>query len=259
MARGKLGQALELVTTRFAETVYEYGPDATAVFCCAKATNEDNYVLQKMFRAVIGTNNIDHCTRLCHAGSVVALQMAVGSSAMSNTGSDIYDCDVAIVTGSNTAESHPIIALQFKDAVKHHGTQLIVADPRRIGIFGASNGGLLVAVALVQRPDLFAAAVCTVPLTDMLRYHRFLIARLWINEYGDPDDPAAAAFLRVYSPYHNVRERVPYPATFIVTAESDTRVDPSHARKFGARLQAATSGDDPILVYIESQAGHGIG
>ncbi len=125
-------EALDLVTTRFAEIVRRYGPDATAVFCCAKATNEDNYVLQKMFRAVIGTNNVDHCTRLCHAGSVVALQMAIGSSAMSNTGSDIYDCDVAIVTGSNTAESHPIIALQFKDAIMHHGTKLIVADPRRV-------------------------------------------------------------------------------------------------------------------------------
>jgi prolyl oligopeptidase len=134
-----------------------------------------------------------------------------------------------------------------------------IADPRRIGIVGGSNGGLLVAAALVQRPELFAAAVCAVPLTDMLRYHRFLIARLWINEYGDPDDPADAEFLRAYSPYHNMRDGIPYPATFIVTAESDTRVDPSHARKFGARLQRATSGDHPILVYIEAQAGHGIG
>ncbi len=125
-------EALDLVATRFAEIMRRDGPDACAVFCCAKATNEDNYVLQKMFRAVIGTNNIDHCTRLCHAGSVVALQMAVGSSAMSNSGSDIYHCDVAIITGSNMAESHPIIALQFKDAAMHHGTKLIVADPRRI-------------------------------------------------------------------------------------------------------------------------------
>ena len=125
-------EALELVSDRFAATVKEHGPDATAVFCCAKATNEDNYALQKMFRAVIGTNNIDHCTRLCHAGSVVALQLALGSSAMSNTASEIYKCDVAIITGSNTAETHPIIALQMKDAVKHHGTQLIVADPRRV-------------------------------------------------------------------------------------------------------------------------------
>lgn len=125
-------EALELVTDRFASTVKTHGPDATAVFCCAKATNEDNYVLQKMFRAVIGTNNIDHCTRLCHAGSVVALQLALGSSAMSNTASEIYQTEVAIITGSNTAETHPIIALQMKDAVKHHGVKLIVADPRRV-------------------------------------------------------------------------------------------------------------------------------
>jgi prolyl oligopeptidase len=101
--------------------------------------------------------------------------------------------------------------------------------------------------------------VCAVPLTDMLRYHRFLIARLWMNEYGDPDDPADAEFLQAYSPYHNVREGIAYPASFIVTAESDSRVDPSHARKFGARLQSATGGDAPILVYIEPQAGHGVG
>ncbi len=134
-----------------------------------------------------------------------------------------------------------------------------IADPRRIGVLGGSNGGLLVAATLVQRPELVAAAVCAVPLTDMLRYHRFLIARLWMNEYGDPDDPADAEFLRAYSPYHNVREGIAYPASFIVTAESDSRVDPSHARKFGARLQSATGGDAPILVYIEPQAGHGVG
>lgn len=139
-------EAMELVSTRLADVVEKYGPDATAVFCCAKATNEDNYVLQKMFRAVIGTNNIDHCTRLCHASSVVALQMAVGTSAMSNSASDIYDCDVAIVTGSNTAESHPIIGLQFKDAVMHHGTKLIVADPRRVEMVNFA------ALWLQQRP-----------------------------------------------------------------------------------------------------------
>lgn len=125
-------EALELVADRFAATIKNFGADATAVFCCAKATNEDNYVLQKMFRAVIGTNNIDHCTRLCHAGSVVALQLALGSSAMSNTASEIYQTEVALITGSNTAETHPIIALQMKDAVKHHGVKLIVADPRRV-------------------------------------------------------------------------------------------------------------------------------
>jgi prolyl oligopeptidase len=134
-----------------------------------------------------------------------------------------------------------------------------LADPRRIGILGGSNGGLLVAAVMTQRPELAAAVVCAVPLTDMLRFHRFLIARLWMPEYGNPDDPADAAYLRAYSPYHHVRDGVAYPATFVVTAESDSRVDPAHARKFGARLAAATSGDAPIFVYIEAQAGHGVG
>ena len=167
-------EALELVTTRFAEIIQRDGPDATAVFCCAKATNEDNYSLQKMFRAVIGTNNIDHCTRLCHAGSVVALQMAVGSSAMSNSGTDIYDCDVAIVTGSNTAESHPIIALQFKDAIKHHGTQLIVADPRRVEMVNFAT------LWLQQRPGtdvpLFSA-MANVILEEKLYNESFIRER----------------------------------------------------------------------------------
>lgn len=167
-------EALDLVTTRFADIVQKEGPDATAVFCCAKATNEDNYALQKLFRAVIGTNNIDHCTRLCHASSVVALQMAVGSSAMSNSGSDIYDCDVAIITGSNTAESHPIIALQFKDAVMRHNTKLIVADPRRVEMVNFA------ALWLQQRPGtdvpLFSA-MANVIIQENLCNNEFIRAR----------------------------------------------------------------------------------
>ena len=108
------------------------GADAMAVYCCAKATNEDNYLLQKLFRALFRSNNIDHCTRLCHAGSVVALQMALGSSAMSNTAAEVIHSDVFLVTGSNTAETHPIIALQMKAAVEKHGAKLIVVDPRRV-------------------------------------------------------------------------------------------------------------------------------
>ncbi|MHB8779473.1 MAG: molybdopterin-dependent oxidoreductase, partial [Anaerolineales bacterium] len=110
------------------------GSDAMAVYCCAKATNEDNYLLQKMYRALFRTNNVDHCTRLCHAGSVVALQQAVGSSAMSNTASQVVLNDVFIVTGSNTSENHPIIALQMKEAVQKHGAKMIVVDPRRIDL-----------------------------------------------------------------------------------------------------------------------------
>ena len=112
---------------------------------------------------------------------------------------------------------------------------------------------------MVQRPELFRAVVCEVPLTDMLRYQNFLIARLWIPEYGSADDATQFKYLHAYSPYHNVRDGVKYPATFITTAESDSRVDPLHARKFAARLQAANASDHPILLYIETKAGHGAG
>lgn len=125
-------EALDYVADRLVEIYRRDGPDAMAVYCCAKATNEDNYLLQKMYRALFRTNNVDHCTRLCHAGSVVALQQAVGSSAMSNTASQVIQNDVFIVTGSNTSENHPIVALQMKDAVMNYGAKMIVIDPRRI-------------------------------------------------------------------------------------------------------------------------------
>ena len=131
--------------------------------------------------------------------------------------------------------------------------------PERLAAAGGSNGGLLVGAVLTQRPELFRAALIQVPLLDMLRYHRFLIARLWIPEYGSAEDPAQFRWLRAYSPYHHVREGVAYPAVLLATAESDTRVDPMHARKMAARLQAATSADRPILLRLESRAGHGAG
>jgi len=125
-------EALEYTADRLVEIYQRDGSKAMAVYCCAKATNEDNYLLQKFFRAVFRTNNVDHCTRLCHAASVVALQMAIGSAAMSNTAAEVKDCDVFILTGSNPTENHPIIALQMKAAVEKHGAKLIVVDPRRI-------------------------------------------------------------------------------------------------------------------------------
>ena len=134
-----------------------------------------------------------------------------------------------------------------------------LADPARIAVMGGSNGGLLVSAFATQRPDLARAVVCLVPLTDMLRFDKFLIARLWIAEYGDPGDATDAAILRAYSPYHNVRDGVAYPAMLVATAESDSRVDPMHARKFGARVAEATSSEAPIYVYVEANAGHGIG
>jgi prolyl oligopeptidase len=129
----------------------------------------------------------------------------------------------------------------------------------RLAIMGGSNGGLLVGAALTQRPDLFAAVVCQVPLLDMLRYHRFRIARLWIAEYGSPEDPDAFRWLYAYSPYHRVKEGTPYPAVLLTAGEADSRVDPMHARKMAARLQAATASGRPILLRLETRAGHGQG
>ncbi len=124
--------ALDIVADNLAKIYLRDGSDAMAVYACAKATNEDNYIIQKLYRTIFRTNNVDHCTRLCHAGSVVALQQAVGSSAMSNTASQVLQNDVFIVTGSNTTENHPIIALQMKEAVRKFGAKLIVIDPRRV-------------------------------------------------------------------------------------------------------------------------------
>jgi prolyl oligopeptidase len=131
--------------------------------------------------------------------------------------------------------------------------------PARLAVAGGSNGGLLMGAVLTQRPDLFRAVVVQVPLLDMLRYHRFLIARLWIPEYGSAEDPEQFPWLRAYSPYHHVRAGVAYPAVLLATAESDSRVDPMHARKMAARLQAATASPRPILLRLESRAGHGAG
>ena len=131
----------------------------------------------------------------------------------------------------------------------------------RLAVRGGSNGGLLVAVALTQRPDLCRAVVCAVPLTDMVRFPRFLIARLWTPEYGDPDIADEFAWLWAYSPYHHLVEGTRYPATLVLTGESDSRVDPAHARKFGAALSWATAdgNERPVLVRVESRAGHGQG
>jgi prolyl oligopeptidase len=131
--------------------------------------------------------------------------------------------------------------------------------PMRLAAAGGSNGGLLMGAVLTQRPELFGAVVIQVPLLDMLRYHLFLIARLWIPEYGSPEEPEQFVWLRAYSPYHHVREGTQYPAVLLATAESDTRVDPMHARKMTARLQAATASGRPVLLRLESRAGHGAG
>jgi prolyl oligopeptidase len=132
-------------------------------------------------------------------------------------------------------------------------------SPEHLAIVGGSNGGQLVGAAQTQRPDLFRAVVCQVPLLDMVRYHKFSIARLWIPEYGSAEDPEQFKWLYAYSPYHHVKSGTAYPAVLLATAESDSRVDALHARKMAAALQAATSSDRPILLRLETKAGHGAG
>ena len=130
--------------------------------------------------------------------------------------------------------------------------------PARLAIEGGSNGGLLVGAVMVQRPDLFGAVICRVPVADMLRYHLFTVGRFWIPEYGSPDDPDQFRYLHGYSPYHNLRDAVRYPPTLVMTADTDDRVAPGMAKKLVARLQAAGSGG-PYLIRVETKAGHGAG
>jgi prolyl oligopeptidase len=128
--------------------------------------------------------------------------------------------------------------------------------PERLTISGGSNGGLLVGAALTQRPDLFRAVLCAVPLLDMLRYHLFLVARFWVPEYGSAEDPEQFRYLLRYSPYHNVREGVIYPAVLFSTGDSDTRVAPLHARKMCALLQHVNPPDRPVLLDYDTASGH---
>jgi prolyl oligopeptidase len=136
-------------------------------------------------------------------------------------------------------------------------------DKDHLAIQGGSNGGLLMGAMITQRPDLFRAVVCAVPLLDMLRYQNFQIAKLWIPEYGSADDPKQFQWLFAYSPYHHVKQGTEYPAILFMTADTDTRVDPMHAKKMAALMQAeAKNGqslDRPILLRIETKAGHGAG
>ncbi len=131
-----------------------------------------------------------------------------------------------------------------------------VTTPEQLAISGGSNGGLLVGAALTQRPELYAAVSCSAPLLDMIRYERFGLGATWNVEYGSADDPEQFAWLQAYSPYHTVREGVSYPATLFTVFDSDTRVDPLHARKMCAALQHATSSDRPILLRNETAVGH---
>jgi prolyl oligopeptidase len=130
----------------------------------------------------------------------------------------------------------------------------------RLAIMGASNGGLLTAACMLQQPELFGAVICQVPVTDMLRYHRFTVGKFWVSDYGNAEEnPADFRFLYAYSPLHNVKKGTAYPPTLITTADHDDRVVPAHAMKFAATLQAGDAGTHPILLRVETKAGHGGG
>ena len=146
----------------------------------------------------------------------------------------------------------------------HAAAQALVdagdTTPDRLAILGGSNGGLLVGAALTQRPELYRAVVCSAPLLDMVRYELFSLGRTWNDEYGTADDPDELGWLLSYSPYHHVRDGVEYPAVLFTVFDSDTRVDPLHARKMCAALQHATAGEPatrPVLLRRETDVGHG--
>jgi prolyl oligopeptidase len=145
-----------------------------------------------------------------------------------------------------------IAAAEFLIAKKY-------TNAKKIAISGASNGGLLVAACLLQRPDLFGVALPAVGVLDMLRFHKFTIGWAWVSDYGSPDNPEDFKYLLAYSPLHNVKKGVQYPATLITTADHDDRVVPAHSFKFASALQAAQEGNAPILVRVQTKAGHGAG
>jgi prolyl oligopeptidase len=130
----------------------------------------------------------------------------------------------------------------------------------RLAISGGSNGGLLVGAAMTQRPELFKVALPAVGVLDMLRYHRFTAGAGWAFDYGTADEsPEMFRYLLGYSPLHNLKDGVAYPATMVTTADHDDRVVPAHSFKFAARLQQAHKGENPVLIRIETKAGHGAG
>ena len=130
--------------------------------------------------------------------------------------------------------------------------------PEKIGIAGGSNGGLLVAASVTQRPDLFGAVLCSVGVLDMLRFHKFTIGHAWTTEYGSADNPEQFPFLMKYSPLHNVRD-IEYPPILVATADHDDRVVPAHSFKWTAEMQKHQKGDAPILIRVDTKAGHGAG
>ena len=131
--------------------------------------------------------------------------------------------------------------------------------PSKLAVQGGSNGGLLVGAVITQRPDLFGAALPAVGVMDMLRFNKFTAGRFWVDDYGSSENADEFKALYAYSPYHNIKKGTKYPATLITTADTDDRVVPGHSFKFAAAIQEAQSASAPVLIRIETRAGHGAG
>jgi prolyl oligopeptidase len=134
-----------------------------------------------------------------------------------------------------------------------------ITSPKRLAVEGGSNGGLLIGAVLNQRPELFGAAIPAVGVMDMLRFHKFTIGWAWVSDYGSSDEAAEFSALRAYSPYHNLKKGTCYPPTLVTTADHDDRVFPAHSFKYAAALQDAQGCASPVLIRIETRAGHGAG
>jgi prolyl oligopeptidase len=134
-----------------------------------------------------------------------------------------------------------------------------ITRPEKLAIAGGSNGGLLVGAVMAQRPELFGAALPAVGVMDMLRFHKFTIGWAWTSDYGSADNADEFKALYAYSPLHNLKKGTRYPSTMVTTADHDDRVVPAHSFKFAAELQHAHRGDNPVLIRIETKAGHGAG
>ena len=159
---------------------------------------------------------------------------------------------------AGTKERKQNVFDDFQAAADYLIAERYTSTPK-LAIFGGSNGGLLVGACITQRPELFGAAVASVGVMDMLRFQKFTIGWAWTSDYGSSDEPEAFDYLRAYSPLHNLRPGIAYPPTLIVTADHDDRVFPAHSFKFAAALQAAQGGTAPVLIRIETKAGHGAG
>ena len=205
-------------------------------------------------RRIRGQGDRQYLTGLRLGGSRVLILLDSSASMLDET-------IVNIVRRRNLDPQQRRIAPKWRRAMA--SAEWLIANrytrPEKLAIQGASNGGLLVGACMTQRPDLFGAAIPAVGVMDMLRFQEFTAGRFWVDDYGSSEDPEEFKALFAYSPYHNARPGSEYPAVLVTTADTDDRVVPGHSFKYAAAMQKAQAGTAPILIRIETRAGHGSG